>query len=232
MSGIFGIVDFGGESVDEAVLRDLTEQMAFRGPDRRQIRNEGPVGFGHALLDNTFESEQDHQPLSLDREVWIVADARIDDQSTLIEALRSRGAIVANGACDAELIVRAYHVWGIDCVEQLMGDFAFAIWDGPHRRLMLARDQFGVTPMYYARLRDRIIFGNTLEVVRKYPGIRNDLNEDAVGDYLLIGHSIDLENTFFSQIRSVPPASRIVWDDGVQSPPQRYWTLRETDSYH
>ncbi|HLI81021.1 MAG TPA: asparagine synthase-related protein [Candidatus Binataceae bacterium] len=232
MSGIFGIVDFGGESVDGTMLRELTEQMAFRGPDRRQIRHEGPVGFGHALLANTFESEHDHQPLSLQNDVWIVADARIDDQSTLIDALRSREAIVLDGACDAELILRAYHVWGVDCVEHLMGDFAFAIWDAPHRRLMLARDHFGVTPMYYARLKDRIVFGNTLEVVRKYPGLRDDLNDEAVGDYLLFSYSIDPENTFFSQVRSVPPASRIVWNDGVQSPPQRYWSLREADSYH
>jgi asparagine synthetase B (glutamine-hydrolysing) len=79
MSGIFGIVDFGGAPVDDSLLRDLTEQMAFRGPDRREIRREGAVGFGHALLAINPQSEHEHQPLNLSDEVWLVADARIDD---------------------------------------------------------------------------------------------------------------------------------------------------------
>ncbi len=232
MSGIVGIVDFGGEPIDAAILRSLTDQMTFRGPDRQQVWHDGEVGFGHALLANTFESEHDHQPLTLGNDIWIVTDARIDDQATLIEAIRSHGTIIANGACDAELILRAYHAWGSDCVEHLIGDFAFGIWDARQRRLMLARDHFGVTPMYYAQIGNRLVFGNTLEVVRKYPGIRDDLNETAVGDYLLFGCSIDLENTFFTSVRSVPPASRIVWNDGVETRCQRYWSLPEPDSYH
>jgi asparagine synthase (glutamine-hydrolysing) len=232
MSGIFGIVDFGGAPVDDALLRDLTEQMAFRGPDRREIRHEGAVGFGHALLAINPQSENEHQPLNLSDEVWLVADARIDDQRTLIDALRSRRIYVASGARDAELILAAYDAWGIECVDHLMGDFAFAIWDRRYRRLMLARDHFGVVPMYHARLGDRIIFGNTLEVVRKYPGLGGELNDIAVADYLLFGHSIDLENTFFTQVRSVPPASRIVWNDSAEARSERYWSLPEPDRYH
>jgi asparagine synthase (glutamine-hydrolysing) len=232
MSGIFGIVDFGGAPVDDSLLRDLTEQMAFRGPDRREIRREGAVGFGHALLAINPQSEHEHQPLNLSDEVWLVADARIDDQRTLIDALRSRGTYVADGASDAELILAAYDAWGIECVEHLMGDFAFAIWDRRYRRLMLARDHFGVVPMYFARLGDRIIFGNALEVVRKYPGLGNELNDVAVADYLLFGHSIDLENTFFTQVRSVPPAGRIVWNDSAEARSERYWELPEPDRYH
>src|ERR1700683_1408305 len=232
MSGIVGIVDFGGEPVDRTLLRDLTDQLKFRGPDHQQILNDGAVGFGHARLATTFESGNDRQPLSAGSDVWVVADARIDDQATLIHALRSQGTVIEKGMNDAELILRAYLVWGADCVEHLMGDFLFAIWDVRQRRLMLARDHFGVAPMYYARLGDRIIFANTLDVLRKYPGIREDLNEEAIGDYLLFGYSIDLNNTFFTQIRSLPPASRIVWENGNQPRAQRYWSLPEADSYH
>ena len=163
---------------------------------------------------------------------WIVADARIDDQATLIHGLRSQGTVIAKGVSDAELILRAYLVWGADCVEHLMGDFAFAIWDARQRQLMLARDHFGVAPMYYARLGDRIVFANTLDVLRKYPGIRDDLNEEAIGDYLLFGFSIERNHTFFTQIKALPPASRIVWDNGKETNPRRYWSLPESDSYH
>ena len=232
MSGILGIADFSGEPVDGAQLRDLTDQLKFRGPDHQQVWHDGAVGFGHARLASTVESGNDHQPLSVGSDVWIVADARIDDQATLIHALRSQGTVIEKGVSDAELILRAYLVWGADCVEHLMGDFVFGIWDARQRRLMLARDHFGVAPMYYARLGSRVIFGNTLDVLRKYPGIRDDLNEEAIGDYLLFGYSIDLNNTFFTQIRALPPASRIVWDNGNDARPQRYWSLPEPDSYH
>src|SRR5580700_2949971 len=124
MSGIVGIVDFGGEPVAGVLLRDLTDHLKFRGPDHQQIWHDGAVGFGHARLATTYDSENDHQPLSVGSDVWIVADARIDDQATLIHALRTQGTIIENGVSDAELILRAYLVWGADCVEHLMGDFA------------------------------------------------------------------------------------------------------------
>ena len=232
MSGIVGVVDFGGQPIDGALLHDLTDRLKFRGPDHQQIWHDGAVGFAHARLATTFDSENDHQPISVGSDVWIVADARIDDQTTLIHALRSQGTVIEKGASDAELILRAYLVWGPDCIEHLIGDFAFGIWDARQRRLMLARDHFGVAPMYYARLGDRVVFGNTLDVLRKYPGIGDELSEEAIGDYLLFGYSIDLNNTFFTQIRSLPPASRIVWDNGNQTGPQRYWSLPEADNYH
>jgi asparagine synthase (glutamine-hydrolysing) len=86
--------------------------------------------------------------------------------------------------------------------------------------------------MYFARVGTRVIFGNTLEVVRKYPGIGGELNEEAIGDYLLFGHSMDLGNTFFSQVHSLPPARRMVWNDGIETASQRYWSLPEPDRYH
>ena len=232
MSGIVGVVDFGGQPVDGVLLRDLTDRLKFRGPDHQQIWHDGAVGLGHTRLATTFDSDNDHQPLSVGSDVWIVADARIDDQATLLHALRSQGTVIESGASDAELILRAYLAWDADCVEHLIGDFSFGIWDARQRRLMLARDHFGVAPMYFARLGDRIVFGNTLDVIRKYPGIGDDLNEEAIGDYLLFGYSIDLNNTFFTQVRSLPPASRIVWDNGNQTGPQRYWSLPEADNYH
>src|SRR5437867_2448525 len=160
MSGIVGIVNFDGATVDRALLRRMTDFMTFRGPDEQRIWVDGNVGFGHTLLRTTFESEHEHQPFTLDGRTWIVADARVDAQADLIAKLNAHGEHVKAGVTDVELLLRAYHVWGEGCVDHLLGDFAFAIWDGPQRRLFCARDHLGVKPFFYAHLGATLIFSS------------------------------------------------------------------------
>lgn len=146
MSGIVGIVNLDGALVDRDLLWRMTEHMSYRGPDDQEIWIDRHVGFGHTLLRTTFESETEKQPFSLDGKVWLTADARIDARADLIHELESKGGSDFKSANDAELILHAYHAWGEDCVKHLIGDFAFAIWDGRERRLFCARDQLGVKP--------------------------------------------------------------------------------------
>src|SRR5579872_779609 len=87
MSGIVGIFNLDGTPVDRELLRRLTDSLAFRGPDAQATWFDGPAGFGHTLLKTTFESERERQPATLDGEVWITADARIDARDELIQEL-------------------------------------------------------------------------------------------------------------------------------------------------
>ena len=99
MSGIAGMIDLDGSPVDREPLERMTGFLAIRGPDAQATWDDGPAGFGHTLLRTTIESEGEHQPCSLDGQVWITADARIDDRATLIDKLaghmgaRSRGTL-------------------------------------------------------------------------------------------------------------------------------------------
>ena len=103
--------------------------MAFRGPDAQEIWVNSDVGLGHAMLQTTFEMTEERQPRSLD-DVWITADARIDARDELIRKLEANGSRgFRHAATDADLILHAYRVWGTRCVDHLLGDFAFAIWD-------------------------------------------------------------------------------------------------------
>src|SRR5256885_1852083 len=118
------------------LLGRMTAYLAFRGPDGRRVWSTKQVGFGHALLKITAESDREEQPFTLDGERWIVADARVDAREDLIAELRTRDQkALASDATDAELILRAYGVWGEDCVRRLLGDFTFAVWDEPRQRL-------------------------------------------------------------------------------------------------
>jgi asparagine synthase (glutamine-hydrolysing) len=224
MSGIVGIINLDGRQIDRQLLQRMTEFMDYRGPDVRQIWTDGPVGFGHTMLRTTFESEFEQQPCSLDGQVWITADARIDGRKELVSELERKGRHNLRSATDPELILHAYHVWGEGCVDHLLGDFVFALWDSPRRRLFCGRDHFGVKPFYYARTHHRLVFSNTLNCVRTHPAVSDDLNDSAIADFLLFGANQELSTTTFADIQRLPPAHLLTWSMGATRI-SRYWTL-------
>ena len=224
MSGIAGMVNLDGAPADRSILVRLMESLTFRGPDGQGIWIEGVAGLGHTLLKTTDESDGEHQPLTVDGQVWIVADARIDARRDLIAELRARGHELAADVPDVELILRAYCVWQEECVEHLLGDFAFGIWDAPRRRLFCARDHMGVKPFFYAHLGRCVVFSNTLECVRRHPAVSDRLNDLAVADFLLFDLNQDKATTTFADIQRVPPAHSATWsENGLRLRP--YWTL-------
>jgi asparagine synthase (glutamine-hydrolysing) len=201
MSGIVGIVNFDGAPIDRDLLTRLTESMAFRGPDAQQIITTGNAGFGHTMLRTTFEAGNEQQPLSFDGKLWLTADARPDGRDELIAKLGKR---FATPPTDAELILHAYEAWKENCVNHLIGDFAFAIWDTEARTLFCARDHFGVKPFYYTRTSNTFIFSNTLNTVRLHPLVSDELHEPAIADYLVFGRNQDLSSTTFHDIHRLP----------------------------
>ncbi|WP_373540727.1 asparagine synthetase B [Chamaesiphon sp.] len=226
MSGIVGLIHTNKAPVDPSWLRRMTEVMTFRGPDAQTIWSQEFVGFGHAMLQTTWESAAETQPYTIDRQVWIVADARIDDRHTLIEKLELTHRTISNEQIltDVELILQAYLRWGDDCTQHLLGDFAFGIWDDRTQRLFCARDHLGVKPFYYARVGDCLVFSNTIACLRQHAQVSSKLNEQTVGDILLFDFNYDLATTIFADIQRLPPAHTLTWSSrGWQS--RQYWTM-------
>lgn len=224
MSGFVGIVHFDGRPVDRALLQRLTGALAFRGPDAQRMWLGAHVGLGHSLLRISEGASDEQQPFSLDGASWIAADARIDAQRELIAQLEARSEHVGAGVSDVELLLRAYRAWGEDCVAHLLGDFAFAIWDAPRRRLFCARDQLGVRSLFYAPVAGGLIVSNTLDCLRLHPAVSSRLHEDAVADFLLFGGSRDVTRTIFADIRKLAPAHTLRWD-AAGPVARRYWSL-------
>ncbi len=229
MSGFIGLAHFDGQPVDRELLYELTESMASRGPDGRRIWSHGAVGLGFAKFATTEEAEREEQPLSLDGEVWIVADARIDGRAELVARLGGAGRENVRGATDAELILHAYQAWGEDAPTRLLGDFSFAIWDRPRRRLFCARDHFGIKPFYYAEERGGVVFSNALDCLRRHPAVGSELDDLAVADFLLFESNQDPSTTTFVDIRRLPPAHALSWSAGGCAV-RRYWRLPDGDS--
>jgi asparagine synthase (glutamine-hydrolysing) len=222
LSGIVGILHRNGAPADRALLQKLVGFLSYRGPDAHAIWSEGSVGLGHAMLRTTYESLNELQPANLDERFWITADARLDCRAELLAELQRSGRQIRSSAADSDLILHAYAVWGTPCVDHLRGDFSFAIWDARNKQLFCARDHFGIKPFYYAQLGDFFLFSNTLNCVRLHPEVSGELNDTAIGDFLLFGLNYDNATTTFRHIQRLRPAHWLTFSaSGLKI--KRYW---------
>src|SRR5262245_20600165 len=161
----------------------MVASVAHRGPDASGSWCQGAVGLGHRMLWTTPESLSEKLPLANQAgDLAITADARIDNRDELTAAL---GLPPHSGVTDSMLILLAYEHWGEHCPEKLLGDFAFAIWDGRKRVLFCARDHFGVKPFYYCHSGRLFAFASEIKALLSLPEVPRRLNEVRVADYLV-----------------------------------------------
>lgn len=201
----------------------MVDFLAFRGPDGPQVWSSGGAGLCHTHFRVSTETDGRPQLTTVDGSVWIAGDARIDDRETLIDKLPG-GPRELSQACSAELILHAYARWGSDCLDYLRGDFSFIIWDSRHREVFAARDHLGVRPLFYALAGQCLIISNTLDCIRQIPIVSGELNERAIGDFLLAGENRLPTETYFEAIRRLPVAHRLIAGAGGLRT-ERYWTL-------
>src|SRR5688572_1332929 len=139
MSGIAAIVAAQGQTIDRLVVARMLHAQRHRGPDGSAIWIDGPVALGYCQLAVTPEAAAETQPATNPSgDVTAVLDGRIDNRRELLDALRVAGA-APRGVADVDILLCAYDTWGDSCVVRLLGDFAFAIWDGRRRALVCAR---------------------------------------------------------------------------------------------
>ncbi len=223
--------DRSGAAVDRGLLRSLTHFLSYVGPDGRDTYSNGCVGLGHTMLRTSRESLHERQPAGLGGQFLITADARIDCRDELQRQFEQAEPNYRRVVTDSELILQAYALWGEDCVRHLRGDFAFAIWDARRKKLFCARDHFGLKPFYYAEMGEVFVFSNTLNCLRLHPEISDELNDAAVGDFLLFGSNCEPTTTTFRDIRRLPPAHCLsVCAEGVRI--SRYWSAPTDGAIH
>ena len=223
LSGIVGIFHRDGARVERALLQNLVDSLVYRGPDAHAIWCDGSIGLGHAMLRTTYESAGEEQPASLEGRLWITADARLDGRTELIGGIERTARKIDRSVPDSTLILHAYSLWGTACIEHLRGDFSFGIWDARTRTLFCARDHFGIKPFYYAQSGKFFLFSNTLNCVRMRPEVSEELNDAAIGDFLLFGLNYDNATTSFRDVQRLPPAHCLTFgSNGLKI--RRYWS--------
>ena len=228
MCGIAGIIwQDPSRPGDLAAATRMARALAHRGPDGEGVEVLGPAALAHRRLSIVDLSPNGRQPLSNeDGTIWITYNGEVYNHLDLRRELEARGHVFRTRS-DTEAIVHAYEEWGLACVERLRGMFAFAIWDAPRRRLVLARDRLGIKPIYYARIGGDLLFASDLRALLLEPAVDRALDEDALACYLALRY-VPAPRTMVRGVRKLPPASLLVWEPRSASEGprvHRYWDL-------
>lgn len=223
MSGIAGLYWRNGRPVRRDDILNMVTTLRHRGPDDLEVWSAGSIGLGQCVLRTSAESLRGHfGGRSPGHDLVITADARLDNRNELLDSLNVDPARRV-GTTDSQLILSAYEHWSEGCVRHLVGDFAFAIWDGHNRTLFCARDHFGVKPFYYHRSNEGFSFASEIKALLCLAEVPRRLNEERVGDFLAVQLQ-DASATFYRDVLRLPPAHTLTMRDGEMSI-RRYWQL-------
>jgi asparagine synthase (glutamine-hydrolysing) len=222
--GIAGIVSHKHQAVDVEELRAMCAAMVARGPDDEGTFVKEGAGLAMRRL-SIIDLETGHQPVSNeDGSIWVVLNGEIYNYRELRSELERRGHRFAT-ATDTEVIVHLYEEHGTDCVQALRGMFAFAIWDAPRRRLMLARDRIGIKPLYYGGAAGRFMFASELKAILQLPEVDRRLNWSSLAHLLAYGTTPPNES-IVDGIHKLEPGHLLRLDPRHEPVVERYWELR------
>src|SRR5829696_4364700 len=226
MCGICGIAipDSSSRTIQESAFTRLRDTLAHRGPDGFGTYQEPKVALGHRRL-SIVDVVHGQQPMSSDDDsLVLIYNGEVFNHPTLMAQLEGDGVRYSTH-CDTETVLRVFERRGEAAPEELRGMFAFAVWHKRTRTLTLARDRFGVKPMYYALLEDgTLVFGSEMKAILASGMVRASLREDALPDYLA-NHATSGEGTLLAGIKRLLPGHTLVWRNG-EIRTRRYWDLR------
>lgn len=212
MCGICGGLQLDGADFAPDVLRGMAAALAHRGPDDDGFYFAGPAALAQRRL-AIIDLAGGHQPLANeDQTVWVTYNGEIYNYPELAEELARRGHRFRTRS-DTEVIVHAYEEWGLDCLARFNGMFALALWDAPRRRLVLARDPFGIKPLYLWQSPQRWLFASEIKAFRADPGFRPQVDPAALDEYLTY-QFVPSPRTLLQGVAKLQPGHAVVWEAG------------------
>lgn len=183
MCGIAGVLNFNERAVAPDSIRKMTDSIAHRGPDGSGIFTEGPIGLGHRRLSIIDLSDRASQPMhSKDGRYVLTYNGEIYNFRQIRQELVSIGHQFVSSS-DTEVLLTAFEQWNGDCVKKLDGMFAFAIWDRKERCLALAKDRYGIKPLYYCQVGESFVFGSEIKSILASEYLKHELDLPAVYEY-------------------------------------------------
>jgi asparagine synthase (glutamine-hydrolysing) len=224
MCGIAGVIEFANPSdLSPSSLERMAGVLRHRGPDDQGFYVSGGTALVHRRLSIIDLSAGGHQPKeSEDGAHTVVFNGEIYNFPELRADLEARGESFTTRS-DTEVLLRAYRVWGVDCLSRLNGMFAFAIWDSRRRVLFAARDRLGKKPFFYYEDGRRLVFGSEIKAILAYGNVDREIDVGAVDQYLT-DHVIPAPRTVFRKVRKLLPGHYLLFENG-QSETRPYWTF-------
>ena len=203
MCGICGYINLYPSPVDESILARMNEALIHRGPDDYGYHCDGHVGLAMRRL-AIIDVAGGHQPISNeDGTITIILNGEIYNSPDLRAGLAARGHQFCSRS-DTETIVHAYEERGKDCLSDLSGMFALAIYDRRRQRLMLARDRIGIKPLYYYSDDRILVFSSELTSLLQHPSVPRSIDTEALHYYLSFG-TVFSPFTLFQRVRQLLP---------------------------
>jgi len=224
MCGIAGVCNLNGDPVPVGLLQRMTDAIAHRGPDGEGHYTDGAVGLGHRRLAVIDLTTAGHQPMANETgDVVLTYNGEIYNFQKLRVELEAMGHRF-HSRTDTEVVVHAYEEWRERCVDRFNGMFAFALLDRSRRRLFLARDRYGIKPLYWYCRNGVFIFASEIKAILVHPKVSRAVCFPALNEYFTF-QNIFTDATLFEGIRLLPPGCTLMLDLDERSGPQvrRYW---------
>lgn len=223
MCGIVGILERARERPDREALARMTAALAHRGPDASGVHVDGPAGLGNRRLAIIDLSDHAAQPFANEAgDVVLTYNGELYNYRELRVELEGAGRRFRSRS-DTEVVLRAYEEWGAACVERFNGMFAFAVWDARSQELLLARDRYGVKPLYYTAAEGRLLFSSEVKGLIEHPSYRPSLSLPHLLGYFTFQNQFD-DGTLFGGVKLLPPGHVLVArPGGGVAAPTRYW---------
>ena len=176
MCGIAGIINFDGEPASEIQLQNMTNAIIHRGPDGKGHYINNNVGLGHRRLAIIDLSPSAHQPMqTVDKRFTITYNGEVYNFKSIRTELESKGYQFHSNT-DSEVVLNAYVEWGKDCVHKFNGMFAFAILDTQNQTIFLARDRYGIKPLYYGFFGNTFLFASEQKAIKQHKLFKENLD--------------------------------------------------------
>ena len=203
MCGICGIFNLNGEPVSPVNLRKMTDAIAHRGPDGEGFYVDSFIGLGHRRLAIIDLSPLGHQPMTTpDGQFTISYNGEIYNFQELRVELEALGCPFRSRS-DTEVVLHAYSKWGSDCVKRFNGMFAFAIWDKARQEVFLARDRYGIKPLYYIFTGNHFIFASEQKAIATHPAMKREIDLEALLEYFTF-QNIFTDRTLLKDVKLFP----------------------------
>ncbi|MBO9536971.1 MAG: asparagine synthase (glutamine-hydrolyzing) [Herbaspirillum sp.] len=228
------MIDLSGETISPVVLKRMTDAIAHRGPDGEGQWIEGPVGFGHRRLAILDLSPGGHQPMiSPDHRYVLTYNGEVYNFREIRAELQAEGFWFRSQS-DTEVVLQALAHWGPDALLRFNGMFALALWDRKERTLLLARDRYGIKPLYIGRQGKTLAFGSEQKAILAQPEFRREIDKSALLEYLTF-QNLFTDRTLLKDIQLLPAGHYARLDLNEASPElrrTRYWDYRFREPDH
>ena len=230
MCGITGIFNIDGKPVSINTLKKMTDIVKHRGPDGEGFWTDSFIGFGHRRLAIIDLSPLGHQPMQTeDGSLVITFNGEVYNFQNLRIELEAKGHQF-HSKTDTEVVLKAYQEWGKSCVHKFNGMFAFAIWNSRNQELFLARDRYGIKPLYYYFKNNTLIFGSEIKSILQHPEVSVNVSIPALNEYFSF-QNIFSDLTLFEGIHLLPAANTlsIRLGDSNSIRKEKYWDYHFQD---